>query len=232
MSQVFQHSEGIILRVIPFRDYGNILSLLTPDAGLIKLIYHGSRSKSRGMQGLCIPLTKVEAVYREKGGEIFVCEEMRLIEPFSNLRQKLHHLEVACDLLHVVASSQLVGKPAPILYALLCFFLQKIPLTLFPLALSVSFRLKLLKHDGIVAFPFICPACGQELLSEAYPYADEVWCECHRPVGSGAWGQVELKQLYRLSEAQNFHEIYSEEVSSQLYSQVSSFFDSCIKNSS
>ena len=232
MSQVFQHSEGIILRVIPFRDYDNILSLLTPDAGLIKLIYHGSRSKSRGMQGLCIPLTKVEAVYREKASEIFVCEEMRLIESFSNLRQELHHLEVACDLLHVVASSQLVGKSAPALYALLSFFLQKIPLTLFPLALAVSFRLKLLKHDGILAFPFICPACGQELLSEAYPYADEVWCESHRHVGSKTWGQMELKQLYRLAEAQSFQGIQSEKVSPELYQQVSSFFDSCIKSSS
>ena len=107
MSQVFQCTEGVILRVIPFRDYDQILSLFTSDAGLIKVIYKGSRSKRRRGQGLYMPLTQVEVIYCEKQGEIFSCHEMVCIESFTFLRKELVFLEVACDLLQVILTSQL-----------------------------------------------------------------------------------------------------------------------------
>ena len=229
MSHPFQRTEGIILRAIPFRDYDHILTLFTPDAGVMKLLVHGSRSKRRGVQGLCIPLTKVEAVYREKGGEIFSCQEIVLLESYAHLRTELSRLEAACDLLHAVCCSQLEGKPAPCLYALLCFFLERISHALFPTSLAVCFRLKLLKHDGLAAFPFRCSACGQLLLTEAYTRHSEGWCMNHRPSGSSAWSQKSLELIYRFVASQSYREICAEEVSSELHIQVSRFFDHCLR---
>ena len=226
MSHSYQQSEGIILRAIPFRDYDHILTLFTP-TGVMKLVVYGSRSKRRGVQGLCVPLTKVSIVFRETGGEMYTCQEISLVDPYARLRQELHQLEGACDLLHAVSASQWVGKPAPHLYALLCFFLERIPESHFPASLAVCFRLKLLKHEGLAAFPFVCSACGQVLLAEAHTLHAEGWCMAHRPVGSVAWSQKSLELIYRLAVSQSYREICTSEVSPQLQSQVIQLFDDC-----
>jgi DNA repair protein RecO (recombination protein O) len=225
----WQHTEGIILREIPFQDYDQILTLFTSDAGMIKVLYKGSRSKRRGVQGLCIPLTKVEIVYREKSGEIFGCQEMTLVDSYSLLRKKLLHLNVACDLLQVILASQLVGKTAPQLYTLLSFFLEKIPQTAHPWTLATSFRLKLLRHDGLAPFPFICSECGQLLQTVAYTYASEGWCVKHQPAGCRVWEQSELQHIYRLAVCQSYREICADEISSELQNKVEDFFEACVK---
>lgn len=225
MPKIFQHTEGIILRVIPFRDYDQILTLFTSDYGIIKLFYYGSRSKRCGVQGLCIPLTKVEVIFIEKKGEIFNCQEMSLLDSFFYLRKEIHYLETACDLLNVIAYSQLAGKPAAPLYALLCCYLQKIPFTAFPSTLAVSFRLKLLKHDGWISFPFICNECGQVLLSTAYIYNFEGWCVNHQPIGSKIMSQKDLEQVTRLATSQSFRDIRFDEVSSEIKMQVAGLFE-------
>lgn len=229
MSQAFQHTEGIILRAIPFRDHDQILSLFTPDAGMIKVLCKGSRNKRRGIQGLCIPLTKVEVVYREKRGEIFSCQELTPVDSLSFLRKELIYLEVACDLLQVIIASQLMGKAAPQLYVLLSIYLKKIPQTFNPWILAASFRLKLLKHDGLAVFPFICSDCQQFLQTAAYTQESEGWCVNHQPVGSQAWEQNELQQLYRLACCQNYREICADEISFSLQNKVAHFFDECVK---
>src|SRR5437016_2934336 len=102
LQQPFQCVEGIILKVIPFGDYDQILSLFTAEAGLIKLIFKGSRSRRRGLQGVCIPLTVVQVVYKEKNSELFSCHEMTLVEPYRFLRTDLAQLQAACDMLNAI----------------------------------------------------------------------------------------------------------------------------------
>jgi DNA repair protein RecO (recombination protein O) len=229
MPPIFKSTEGIVLRVIPFRDYDLILSLFTRDAGLIKVFYKGSRSKRRSAQGMCIPLTKVEVVYREKEGEIFNCHEMTLIEPFTFLRKELLHLEAACDCLNAILASQLVGKAAPQLYALLCFYLQKMPQTTHPWILPTSFRLKLLKHEGLIVFPFRCYECQELLQTQAFTRGSEGWCAIHRPGGCLVWEQEELQMLDLLVSCQNFREIRDQEIALGLQRKIAAFFDACVK---
>lgn len=229
MTHTFQSTEGIILRVIPFRDYDQILSIFTADAGLIKVFYKGGRGKRRSGEGLYIPLVKVEVIYREKRGEIFSCHEITLLDSFSFLRKKLADLEVACDLLQALMASQLVGKAATQLYALLCFYLEKIPSTLNPWILAMSFRLKLLKYDGLVTFPFLCCECRQPLQVLAFTREIESWCSHHQPIGSLIWEPAELQLLYRLGACQNYREIYLSEISPSLQNKMITFFDSCVK---
>lgn len=229
MPHPFQHTEGIVLRAIPFQDYDHILTLFTPEAGIMKLLVHGSRSKRRSVQGLCMPLTKVSAVYQEKRGEIFSCRELALLEPFSHLRNDLPRLEAACDVLDAISRSQLAGKPAPLLYTLLCFILERIPHAPFPIALATCYRLKLLKHEGLAVFPFVCSDCGQILLTEAYTRSSEGWCSNHRPAGSSRWSQESLETIYRFSASQSVREICAEEAAPHLHLQVTRFFDACLE---
>jgi DNA repair protein RecO (recombination protein O) len=228
MSQTFHSTEGVILRAIPFRDYDQILSIFTADVGLLKVLYKGKKSK-KGGTGICAPLTKVEVVYREKRGEIFSCHEMNPLHSFPSLRKELMFLEVACDLLQVILASQLVGKAAPQLYDLLCFYLKKIPQTPHPWILAASFRLKLLKHDGLVAFPLICRECGQSLQNKAFIRHSESWCADHQ-LGGQSWESSELQLFYRLATSQSYQEICSSPFSLELQHKIITFFEACVLN--
>lgn len=219
-------TEAVILRSIPFRENDRILSIFTFEAGLIKVIHKGNSKKGKKQENY-IPLTLVELSYREKRGEIFDCLEMSSIDSFSKLRKELLFLEVGCDLLNVILSSQLVGKAAPQLYALLIYYLKRIHLTQFPWTLAASFRLKLLKHDGIAHFPFICSECQKFLGNEAFVEGNAIWCENHRSGRSQQWNSSDLDMIYRLATSQNYREICSENISIELLNRIAIFFQAC-----
>lgn len=89
MPQIIQTTEGVILRSIQYRDYDQILSLLTPDVGLIKILLKGGYRKQQRGRGLCMPLSRVEVAYREKRSEIFECHEITPLDSFPLLRKEL-----------------------------------------------------------------------------------------------------------------------------------------------
>jgi DNA repair protein RecO (recombination protein O) len=204
MSQPFHCVEGIILRVIPYGDYDQILTLFTAEIGLIKLFFKGSRSKRRGLQGICIPLTGVQVVYKEKNSELFTCQEMALIEPYRFLRRELIHLEAACELLKIIDLTQLPCKPAPHLYALLLYFLARLPECSDPSVLTNSFRLKLLKYEGMLSFPLECATCQEEIACIAYQDRSDSYCEAHRMPGTQRLEMEDIKLLDHLTNCQSF----------------------------
>lgn len=177
-----------------------------------------------GLERPCAPLSRVEVVYRENQGEIFKCSEMNCIETFPNLRKDLLFLEAACDMLQVVSLSQMPGKGSRQLYDLLLFFLKKIPHALFPWTLSASFRLKLLRHDGLIYFPMTCLVCGLFLEEEAYTQECECFCSLHKPANSLVWKQEELLRLNQLALLQDFPELSSIQLDEQLFNRIRDFF--------
>ena len=229
MSHTLLSTEGIVLRSISFKDHDQILSIFTIDAGLIKVFYNGGRGRRRGGEGGVTPLNKVEVVYRERSGEIFSCHEITVIETYSSLRKELQLLEVACDLLQAILTSQMAGKAAPQLYLLLCFYLKKIPLAPNPWILSASFRMKLLAHDGLISVPFICSVCQNHLHDFAFITADEQRCLNHQLPGDIEWLFEELQFLYRIVASQSCQEILQSQMSPALGSKICAFFDSCIE---
>lgn len=140
--------EGVILRSTAYRDYDQILTLFTPDQGVLKFIYKGSRKK-RTARGCFNPLTRVELTYKEGKSELYPCEDIVLIDSYLDLRKQLACLEAACDLLAAVSFSQWIGKVAPPIYHLLTFYLAKMSLVQDPWSLASSFRLKILKYEGV-----------------------------------------------------------------------------------
>ena len=223
-SDSFKQAEGIILRVIPFRDYDQILTLFTHEQGIIKLIYKGSRSKKRGVQGLCIPLTVVDVIYREKRGELFGCQEMTWIDSYQSLRISLPCLEAACDCLQALYFSQLVGKPAPLLYELLRFYLNRMESIQDPWTLALSFRLKLLAYDGLARFPFICSTCFQPLYDGAYLHLTDWGCSEHLNHGI-YWTAEDIQQTYCLALSQSYQQLVEEKVTPEFKEKLINFFN-------
>lgn len=207
MTNPFFSTEGIILRAIPYRDFDQILFIFTANAGLIKIICYGSRSQKSKWRSLCLPLTRVEVVYREKQGEIFECRDMSLIDTQETLKQQYLHLEVACDLLQALMISQMPCKEAQDLYALLLFFLKKIPTAPDPWILAMSFRLKLLWHEGLVVCPLICQHCQEPLLHNAYFNGEEWSCARDQSHGSLQLTGQELQIIYQLTASKTYQNL-------------------------
>lgn len=139
-------TEGIVIRTTPYRERDHVAVVFTRDHGLVSLFV--SRSPS-----FCAPLHKVEIIYSEGKGELCRCKEMSLLGSFLGLRSQLTFLDAACDLLKAIQASQLEGKAAPLLYGLLLCYLDRVADFNSLAALGASFRLKILRHDGLLSFP-------------------------------------------------------------------------------
>jgi DNA repair protein RecO (recombination protein O) len=222
LGQEILQTEGIVLKTIPIRDHEQMVTLFTPDAGLVKIIH-----RERG-RALCRPLTRVELQYKEKRGEIFSSYGIQVIDVFSALSQELSYIESSCDCIHAILTSQCMGKGAPLLYQLFYYYLKRMADAADPWVLAASFRLKLLRHEGIASFPFVCAVCQEVCIDSAYVFGCEVWCKKDAPRHAILWEKEELESCYLLANSQNFHEIRGETISKENLKKISLFFTACL----
>ncbi len=144
-------TQGIIVKAVPYQDFHRIITLFTPDKGLLSLFVRGAFKKGGG--GSSTPLATVEVTYQEKATGLHACLEIDALDMRLAIRQNLPSLEAACHMLRTVQQSQVPEKAAPLLYQLLLFYLEKLPQTPCPAVLSTSFLLKTLRYEGLLAFP-------------------------------------------------------------------------------
>lgn len=224
MDQPYQSTEGIVLRATPYRDYDQIVTLFTATAGLLKIICYGSRSQKSKWRSLCQPLTHVELLYREKRGEIFECRDLSLIDSQDALKQEFQYIEAACDLLQALYSTQMLGKEAPQLYALLIFYLKKIPLIEDPWILALSFRLKLLKYEGLLNCPFICQHCQLSLFRAGYFSESDWYCVEDKRGDALFFSEEELELIYLLALCQKYADLTLIVLPKELKAKILRFF--------
>lgn len=199
-------TEGIVLQSFPFQDYDQILTLYSAQYGILKLIVKGARSSKRRLEMACSPLSRVECIYREGKGDIYTCREIRLLDGLLALRQNLELLESACELVNVIQHSQWPGKPSAALYDLLKRFLEYLPQARFPASLSMSFRLKVLKHEGLFPIPSQCTECGS-LVSAFHLLGGENFCGYHAPKEALHFEPIETKHLETLTTSRSLKEL-------------------------
>src|SRR5581483_3573775 len=118
--------------------------------GIIKLYVKGAYLKQKNNGATSNPLNLVEVIYKKTKSEMYSCYDIQILESHLSLRQSLITLECACDMLQTVILTQFPGKPAPKLYALLLIYLKKLSIVTDPMLFSTSFRLKTLKHEGLL----------------------------------------------------------------------------------
>jgi DNA repair protein RecO (recombination protein O) len=147
--QTFKKTEGVVLKRIPFQEHDLILTLFSQDQGIIKCIAKGANRPKCRYAALLDPLTRLEFLYREGRGELWKCSEMTALNHRLALRQNFAQLTAACDMGKALLTSQLLYAPAAELYALFNAYLEHLPLFQEPDVLALSFRLKLLRHEGI-----------------------------------------------------------------------------------
>lgn len=153
-------TEGIILKMIPYKDHHRVIQLLTPHQGILSLLAKGV-SKPK-MQALLSPLSQLEIVYRKKGSDLFFFKEGHSIESHHFLRTKWALLEAAGKMGSSLLQTQFPGKASPQLYQLFIACLKQLPHFQNPSTLVALFYLKLLTHEGVISwdhptlFPLSC----------------------------------------------------------------------------
>jgi DNA repair protein RecO (recombination protein O) len=141
--------EGIVLRSTIYKETHRIITLFTPEAGLISLMVKGVKTPERMV--LLTPFSQIEVFFRKKLSDLYLLKDGSLIADHLFLREKWVYLETAGKMGQMILHSQMPGKPAPLLYALFLACLKQLPQFEEPASLLLLFSLKLLTHEGILS---------------------------------------------------------------------------------
>lgn len=223
------HIQGIITQVVPFRNYDAILTLFTPEEGLVKFFHKGAYSpKKQGGASATAPLSVVEVIYTKGRGEMHPCSEVHVLDHHLGLRGQLATLETACELIHTIMATQQQGKGAPDLYRLLLIYLSRLSTSAAPQTLAASFRLKLLRYEGLFAFLSHCSACAMEL-REAWVYQSEAYCRTHTPPEALSFTEEERGIVELLTFGRDMNQLAALEITGLLSNKVGRLFKDSLR---
>lgn len=218
-------TEGIVIQAIPFRNYDCILTLFTPVEGLVKFFFRGAYSAKKNMgSGTTTPLSVVEIVYTKGRGDLYSCIEISVINHNLALRHNLTILEAGCEMLQAISTTQQPGKSAPELYQLLLMYLNKLPLVLTPQVIISSFRLKLLRYEGMLALLSHCCVCATAL-NDTWVHGSEAFCLSHTPSEALSLTTEERGLIELLAFGRDFTQFSDLKISALLSKKIHRLFD-------
>lgn len=215
--------EGIILQTTPFSELDWIFTVFTLEYGLIKLFVKNGRNPKRYSQASSAPLTKAEFIVKKGNSTLWTCQEITPINLHLKLRQNLQHLTIACELLHTIKSSQLPEKPAPLLFRLLCLFLENLNLNPHPENFAGSFYLKVLAHEGLWPPKNHCTNCEEK--EAVFITEERSYCYLHAPVSATPFSKEEWALMTVLKESRSFSEISKIPVPKELGKKIKIIFN-------
>lgn len=143
--------EGIVCHALPFQDNDIILTVFSDTLGMVKFFLKKARLRKEWRGAAISPLTQAEFIYSQGKGELLSCHEISILSCHVKLREKLNRLEAALEILHALKNGYSTGHPAPLIYALSLRYLEALSSIADPSALSSSFRLKILNHEGLLS---------------------------------------------------------------------------------
>ena len=221
-----ERTEGLVLQMVPFRNYDQILTVFTESEGISKFLYKGAFSSKQGKGSATSTLVRAEFFFTRGKGELFLCREAGLIDSNLHLRRDFPVLEAACDLAQALLASQIAAKPARELYALLLHYLAKLPQAKDPTAVSGSFRLKILRYEGLLNLAEECAKCQERGLAIA---EGECYCKRHAPPYATALNAIEKDILMKLAFTRHFPELAVLSLPNGLYLKIKELFNASFK---
>jgi DNA repair protein RecO (recombination protein O) len=201
-----EQTQGIILSTLNYQDYDVILTVFTPDRGLVKFFFKRGNSKKQRQGCSLDPLTCAEFIYSKGKGDLLLCTEISPINAHLEIRKDLKYLEAGCNLLRTIQQTQFPEKSSPPLYQLLLRYLGHISKMNAPENLDLSFRLKVLRHDGIFGITPFCTTCKIPL-KEHCVFERESFCPSHAPTGSLLFNEEEANLILVLAYCRSLTEI-------------------------
>lgn len=222
--ETLHKADGIILKSIDYGDYDKILTVFTASEGVVSLIVKGARRQGKHGAMPLSPLLEAEFLYAPKtSGSLFRCKEITPKNHFLFLREEIEKLEAACNMAMAISRTQLPCQPAPLLFQLLRCYIQQLKECPAPQNILSSFRLKLLRHEGLLMLPVRCSVCDKEVGS-FNSFGNECYCPDHAPEGSLSFSLTEVHSMALLAHSRNFSEIEKCPLSLLLHNKITAFF--------
>lgn len=215
-------TEGIVLKSIPFQDYDRILTLFTPHAGIIKLIIKGANKPNSSAYSVNL-LTRAEFMLTKGKSDLFKCGEVSVVNYHLAIRDSFERLEAACDMSQAILSTQFEHAPATDLYKLYLLYLENIATIGHPDLLSTSFRLKLLRHEGLFDIGENCAIC-QTSLKTFHLAGGETFCEQHAPSHQIHFSAEEIIVVAKLAYCKTFAQLSEIELTPYLKAKIHDLF--------
>lgn len=215
--------EAIVLNTIPFQDSHQISTLFTREMGLCKAIGSFSRLPKNALFGSLTPLNHIEVMFRPSKSDLLKIESASILNPCAPIRKDYDLLHHACCMLNSLMKFQLPHKPAPILFELLKSYLSLIADAKSPAAISASFQLKLLRHEGLISVTDQCKMCG-DTPKEISIEDGRTICAAHTPLEKRLT-EDETAYFYALSLATSIKLLKEIEIPATLPSKVATIFE-------
>jgi DNA repair protein RecO (recombination protein O) len=216
---LIQRIEGIIFQVLNFQEKDQIIKVFTAEHGLIKLFVKNAHSKHL----VSSPLTRAEFIYLEGKTDLWKCQDISLLNFHLFLRQDLRFLQTAFDFISVIQLSQPEQKAVPDLYTLFLRYLEKIPFISSLDLLVSSFRLKILKYEGLFGLQSNCSVCEAPLKAH-HVFEGEAFCPRHASPTSIIFSEEEFMQVNLLAHCRHFTELNTIEMDGILKEKISVYF--------
>ena len=207
-----EKQQGLLLHSIPYLNNSHILKIFTQEEGLISIF-----TKKKDHRALASPFCIAEWVYKKRQSDMYTLLDGSLLDPLLDLRQSFASLSAAGSMAQDILKSQLPSQASPQLYALLCSYFKKIPQFKTPEILAISFRLKLLLHEGLLSLKPDCSLCSRpaSILAQG-----ESFCPSHAPSPNLHFTPEEWAQLHALTFASNFSSIHPLELNPSLAQKI------------
>lgn len=218
-----EKTEGIVLKAIPFKENDRILTLFTPDRGVMSLYVRGLSKKKPSLVNLTTPFCRAEFLFRQGRSDLYRFIDGTILDLHLPLRRSYHNLKYAGKMLQAILKSQMPGKGAKPLYFLLLSYLKKLPDSSMPDTLWASFTLKLLKYEGLLAIHDTCLTCEAE--KATHISEGESRCgKCSSPM-SLSFSDLDWKALQVLSLARTFDPFINLELNPSFLQAIDSLFN-------
>ena len=191
-----EKNKGLLLQTIPYLGSSRILKVFTREAGLISLF-----TKTKNLGSLGSPFCIGEWIYKGGKGDIYTLQDASLIDPLLDLRHSFASISSAGSMAQDILRSQLPEQASPPLYDLLGGYFKKLAQFSQPEILVISFRLKLLLHEGLLSLNTQCTRCAHKALHLS---RGESFCLNHSLSTGLTFTQIEWDQLHQLAFASKF----------------------------
>ncbi len=212
--------EGVLLQTIPYLRDQRIIKVFTETHGLISLLV-----PKKSLHFLTDPFLIGEWIYEKGKNDLYRLIDGTVTDSLSHLRIEFSFLQAAGEIAQDLLKTQYPEKKGKDLYRLVTVYLKKLKNPLFPTTLLASFRLKLLLHDGLLAFERKCNQCDKKA---SLIERGESLCEEHVSLDSVAFSPAEWEILETLLTVRQFQQIEKTEVSEVLGRKIKNLFESSL----
>jgi DNA repair protein RecO (recombination protein O) len=198
-----QRCQAIILRHIDYGDADRIVSLLTAEFGLQKGFARSARKSRKRFGPSLEPFSQVIVHWRTGKGTLWSLQETELLNARAGLRTDLHRLALASYGVELIELLVEEVQPYPLIYELLCHFLDYLEQGGDAKVARLLFELRLVYLLGYIPHLLHCSECLKIFAAEPVRFdAARGGCLCLDCAGTSGL-EVDLKTIGSLAKTLN-----------------------------